>query len=240
MDRYKFGEFIYQKRKALGLTQDELGRKLGVTNKAVSKWEVGETTPEVTMLEPLASILNVSVDELLTQKEKNKEEKKIATINKTFLILTILLLIINVLMIISFTIYINNQNTKEDPIIINEDNFNNIIEIDEMTNFECLGQSIIISSKYELNNNYYIKDNESVTFNIEFVIEYYYYLENGEMGVISYYERVEEVVFNNSSLFINKQLTFSPKTEINNFKSFKNVIVKYTVLNYEGTVYKQK
>ena len=72
MDKYKFGDFIYQRRKALGLTQDELGRKLGVTNKAVSKWEVGETTPEVAMLEPLAKALEVSVDELLTQKKKKK------------------------------------------------------------------------------------------------------------------------------------------------------------------------
>ena len=59
MDRYKFGEFIYQKRKALGLTQEELGKRLGVTNKAVSKWEVGETTPDITVLEPLAKIFQV-------------------------------------------------------------------------------------------------------------------------------------------------------------------------------------
>lgn len=43
MDKYKFGEFIYNLRIANHLTQDELGRKIGVTNKAVSKWEVGET-----------------------------------------------------------------------------------------------------------------------------------------------------------------------------------------------------
>ena len=72
MDRYKFGEFIYQKRKSFGLTQEEFGRKLGVTNKAVSKWEVGETTPDITILEPLAKLLNVTVDELLTQKEQKK------------------------------------------------------------------------------------------------------------------------------------------------------------------------
>lgn len=41
MDKYKFGNFIYERRKKLNLTQDELGRKLGVTNKAVSKWETG-------------------------------------------------------------------------------------------------------------------------------------------------------------------------------------------------------
>ena len=67
MDKYKFGEFIYQKRKKQGLTQEELGKRLGVTNKAVSKWEVGETTPDITMLEPLAKELQVTVDELLKQ-----------------------------------------------------------------------------------------------------------------------------------------------------------------------------
>lgn len=41
MDKYKFGEFIYQRRKMLHITQEELGSKLGVTNKAVSKWETG-------------------------------------------------------------------------------------------------------------------------------------------------------------------------------------------------------
>ena len=76
MDKYKFGEFIYQKRKALGLTQDELGRKLGVTNKAVSKWEVGETTPDIMMLEPLAAVLQVTVDELLKQKTIKDENNK--------------------------------------------------------------------------------------------------------------------------------------------------------------------
>ena len=76
MDKYKFGEFLYQKRKKIGLTQEELGRKLGVTNKAVSKWEVGETLPEVTMLEPLANLLGITVDELLTQRDKISSEIK--------------------------------------------------------------------------------------------------------------------------------------------------------------------
>ena len=69
MEKYQFGEFIYQKRKQLHLTQDELGRKLGVTNKAVSKWETGETFPDIQLLAPLAKELNVTVDELLTQQK---------------------------------------------------------------------------------------------------------------------------------------------------------------------------
>jgi transcriptional regulator with XRE-family HTH domain len=69
MEKYKFGEFIYNKRKNLGLTQDDLGRKLGVTNKAVSKWETGETMPDINLLPNLAATLGVTIDELLTQKK---------------------------------------------------------------------------------------------------------------------------------------------------------------------------
>lgn len=240
MDKYKFGEFIYQKRKQQGLTQEELGRKLGVTNKAVSKWEVGETVPEVTMLEPLASALNISVDELLTQKEKNKEEKKTIKLNKLFLILTIVLLVLNICSVIIFISYSSYMKNKEYPIVLSEENHLNIIDMDEMTNFICDGQSIIITSNYSLNNNYYIKSNEEISFVIEFVIEYYYYLDNDDLGMISYYARTEEIKFNENYKEEIKELKFSPKNELENFKCFKNVNVTYTISSYNGTVYKIK
>ena len=77
MDKYKFGEFIYNQRKRLGLTQDELGRKLNVTNKAVSKWETGETLPDIQLLEKLANTLEVTIDELLTQQKSDKAVEKV-------------------------------------------------------------------------------------------------------------------------------------------------------------------
>lgn len=61
----KFAEFLYTLRKEKGLTQSELADKLGVTNKAVSKWETGEGYPETSQLVPLAEIFGVTVDELL-------------------------------------------------------------------------------------------------------------------------------------------------------------------------------
>lgn len=89
MDKYKFGEFIYKRRKTLGLTQDDLGRKLGVTNKAVSKWETGETMPDLIMIESLARVLGVSIDELITQNEfKPKNESKL---KKAVITLSVLL-----------------------------------------------------------------------------------------------------------------------------------------------------
>ena len=59
------GQFISERRKAIGLTQKELAERLGVTNKAVSKWETGGGMPDVSMLRKLSEILEVSVDELL-------------------------------------------------------------------------------------------------------------------------------------------------------------------------------
>lgn len=61
----KFGEFLYVLRKEKGMTQMELADRLGITNKAVSKWETGEAFPETGQLVPLSNILGVSIDELL-------------------------------------------------------------------------------------------------------------------------------------------------------------------------------
>ena len=52
-------------RKRKGMTQQELADRLGVTNKAISKWETGEALPDTALLVPIADIFGVSVDELL-------------------------------------------------------------------------------------------------------------------------------------------------------------------------------
>ena len=61
----EFGNYLYTLRKARGFTQAELADRLGVTNKAVSKWETGEAFPETALLLPLANVFGVTVDELL-------------------------------------------------------------------------------------------------------------------------------------------------------------------------------
>ena len=57
MDNERFGTFLAQMRKEMGLTQKELADKLNVTDKAVSKWETGKGFPDVKLLEPLAQAL---------------------------------------------------------------------------------------------------------------------------------------------------------------------------------------
>ena len=72
MDKEKFGEFICYLRKEKGMTQKELGDKLHLTNKAISKWERGLSLPDICIIEEIAKNLDISVLELLNG-EKNSE-----------------------------------------------------------------------------------------------------------------------------------------------------------------------
>lgn len=65
MDQVKVGKFIAALRKEQGLTQEALGRKLGVTNKTVSRWENGNYMPDIELLVPLGEVLGITVNELL-------------------------------------------------------------------------------------------------------------------------------------------------------------------------------
>ncbi len=65
MDTIKTGKFIAECRKAKGLTQTILAEKLGITNRAVSKWETGKSLPDASIMLELCDILEISVNELL-------------------------------------------------------------------------------------------------------------------------------------------------------------------------------
>lgn len=58
------GTFIREQRAVLGLTQQQLAEQLHVTNKAVSRWETGNAYPDIALLDTLAAVLSVSVEEL--------------------------------------------------------------------------------------------------------------------------------------------------------------------------------
>jgi len=65
MDAGKTGKLIAKKRKSMNMTQNELAKKLHITDKAVSKWERGLSFPDISILIPLAEILNISLYDLL-------------------------------------------------------------------------------------------------------------------------------------------------------------------------------
>lgn len=77
MDQMKIGKFIANCRKELNMTQLQVAEKLGVTNRAVSKWETGKSIPDVSIMLELCEILNISVNELICgQRLSEADEKK--------------------------------------------------------------------------------------------------------------------------------------------------------------------
>lgn len=66
MDMKKIGQFLAQLRKDHGLTQEDLGSKLGVTNKTISRWENGNYLPPADMLKSLSEIYGLTINEILS------------------------------------------------------------------------------------------------------------------------------------------------------------------------------
>ena len=66
MNQYVTGTTIKELREKNKITQVQLAEKLGVSDKTVSKWETGKGSPDITLLEPIADALRVSVAELIT------------------------------------------------------------------------------------------------------------------------------------------------------------------------------
>ena len=73
MQKGTMGMMIASKRKELGMTQMELAEKMGVTDKAVSKWERDLSYPDISSLPKLAEIFGMSVDELMQVRTDTKE-----------------------------------------------------------------------------------------------------------------------------------------------------------------------
>ncbi len=74
MEQVFFGALIAQKRKALGLTQEALAQKLGVSNQAVSKWEADQCCPDIMLLPALADAFGISIDELFGREPAGARE----------------------------------------------------------------------------------------------------------------------------------------------------------------------
>lgn len=114
MNLNKISNFIKTKRKELGITQDELAEKLFVTEKAISRWETGRGTPDISLLLPLSKELNVDVSELLNGEENKKntndleqliEYSKISKANKNNFQFK-LIVFFYILSILSFLFYL--------------------------------------------------------------------------------------------------------------------------------------
>ena len=74
MELTQIGKFIAELRKERGFTQEQLGDKIGVTNKTVSRWETGTYLPPADALLMISKLFDVSINEILSGKRLSKEE----------------------------------------------------------------------------------------------------------------------------------------------------------------------
>jgi len=81
MDQIKIGKFISELRKEKNMTQQQLGDKIGVSYKTISKWETGRGMPELTLLKPLSEELGVTINEILSG-ERIETEKYISKLEE--------------------------------------------------------------------------------------------------------------------------------------------------------------
>ena len=106
MDQIKIGKLIAKQRKEKGLTQQELGDKVGVGYRAVSKWETGQTMPDISIINELGKTLGITTDELLNG-ELNKLKPSTSKPNKKYLLFLIPIIIIGI--VIAIFIKQNNK-----------------------------------------------------------------------------------------------------------------------------------
>jgi len=129
MTNEKIGNFIRQKRKEKNLTQKDLADKLGISDKAISKWERGICCPDISLLKDLSSILDISINELLSGEnietlEKVKTDKVLLdSVNKytkiekkkrlKLWILTLGVIVIDLVFIFIMYLMYNQINSKD-------------------------------------------------------------------------------------------------------------------------------
>lgn len=80
--KHTLGVMISSLRKEKGMTQLELAEKMGVTDKAVSKWERDLSSPDINSIPKLAEIFEISVDKLMQVQTNEKENKNKGKVNK--------------------------------------------------------------------------------------------------------------------------------------------------------------
>ena len=145
------GNKISDLRKKENLSQEKLAEKLGVTRQTISKWELGETAPDILQAKKLSKIFNVSLDELTDNDIKNVLEAKVSNteklagiiikILKVLGVLGIIYVILFIIALVLFTAFPNEQKTTTEMVSadlncsIGDNNY--LITIGEDNYFEC-------------------------------------------------------------------------------------------------------
>ena len=146
MNQEKIGRFIAELRKEKRMTQIDLANKLGITDRAISKWENGRGMPDLSLLPPLCEILDVSINELLSGARLDKKDyqekleeniintidytdKKIRKTKKIFIITISIILMFIVMLMVMYGIDINRMRNNK-PVVFSTWGYSYVPPID--------------------------------------------------------------------------------------------------------------
>lgn len=230
MNYDKIGEFIKNKRKERNLTQNELAKRINVTDKAISKWERGLGCPDVSLLEVLSKELDVSILELLQGREIENEVIKVteaddyikSTINISNdltknkiknifnriieLSIVFIVLLLTILNIIQFK-YMDKEYTYRVTRDTYETMTGALTMIDNNINKIKNSKTIFNNEDYELIINYLEEDNKKIN-NI-------YYLKK--------IKELKSIKYKVNDLRLLTDMYYDPRIEIN----LLNILDKY-------------
>ncbi len=227
MDQIRSGNFIRDMRIKKNLTQKDLADKMGITAKAISRWETGRGFPDVSLLEQLADELNVTPKEILKgeeititnsnifdEKESHISRRKISRITskKIFIVDSI------ILMILFVTYFINNFHGYD----------NTYFEL--LTNNFSLKPFVNIIASIQTNNYYIFGKNLFICFILGTLLGYFiFYLNrNNSMKAILY------VIISNLIIEFIKWIVVLGTFDINDIILriiFGLIIIKYLFAN---------
>ncbi len=210
MDQVKVGKFISEQRKLHGLTQEQLGEKLGIGGRSVSKWERGVNMPDIEKLEQLCDILDVSVISMLNGGKSisinNKSENMslfttikyyIKNTKKLYLLIFIILTVF-ILFGFSLLFLFNNYNKNK---IYSINSLNNNYEIQGYLIFNQ-AQNIFVINEIDFQGDIVGTIDEPLIKSININVLY----ENKE--IMSYSENITDDMNNRLSSVMNT-LSFS-------------------------------
>ena len=225
MDNLKTGKYIQKLRQEKNLTQNDLAKKLFISDKAISKWERGLCAPDISLLEKIAEILDTSVIELLRGERLNNNSinkkdalntindiKEITTksnikkINKIFMCISILLMLYILLL------FINPIKYQKDKLC-----FENV-KSNEIADFEN-NSKIILNKKGKFNQSEYRKITNWI--NSIYSVRNIEYDKNIMKKQCLSFDEIYELIYTNNTIPVDKNID--------------NLLEKYKIhnINYE-------
>lgn len=175
MDNKKIGELIAKIRKEKGMTQQELGDKVGVGSRAVSKWECGITVPDISIINELSEVLDISSNELLKGKLENKKNTthkiKFKNINKFLIAFITIIIIIITSLIILFNYKSNQSHTY-------------YMNVADYQKYNVVGYVTWKTKELTININEFTFHSEELA--NKRIIEYQYNIKLGDKNIFSY------------------------------------------------------